>query len=484
MYNPDEVKIKTEQVEMKESQEEQEAQTAFESPETAMAEAEKAVENFKQQGQKELAPLEARAAAEGLVIEEADKTALEGVGQDAEQAKKYFVNVVGGEAHTCINIVNVKVDSAENGNRDQITLSEEEIEEAVAGFIEDLNKCGQQVDQEKVNGLKDWLKKGEDSEAIEDFISSNPQYFRADRLAQIAVSNPEIALRYVKSKPDKDYQDIIGVLAERKEIAQLAIVLGQYKQNEARFENTVKRIEAILSGSDLMKLSNTMKADEGLEERIVDHEDAMKKEKHTTRPLEEYKKNLRISQQSLEQLNNEQLLLIGGGFSPIKKALSEKEIECTVTNIDPIAKGDSSGADITIAKDFFETSVEEGKYKEIWALHSLPTYAFNPEQVRDFYSKSLLTLRENGILRVTPVDKFGDSFGPSMRLSRKPVNEASVEFINRLGQRPDLFELAHFSVEKQKNKMSPGGKKSEMTGVTIKIIGDKNQVEEFLKDYQ
>jgi hypothetical protein len=477
MINQEEIKIQAEQ--KPEIQEGQEARADFESPEEILAESEKEVEGLRQEGQQRLALFETRAAAEGLVIEEGDKTDFEILNQEADQIREALAQTIKGAEQTEVKNSSVEV------NLYKINLSQEEIELVVDGFVNDSSGKGQHVDPEKINILRDLLKKGE--EECEDLIASHPQYFQAERLAELAKNNPDLALRnvdLVKSGPDKASRNLIGILAERKEFEQLLGVLDHYKINEARFDLAVKEIERVLSGKNMILLSNAMKKAPDYAETIAEHESAMKKEKHTARPLEEYEKALQIDQQSLEQLNNEQLLIVGGGFSPVKKALKEKGIECTVTNIDPIAKEDTNIADTIISKDFFEIPVEEGKYKEVWALHSLPTYAFNPEQVKDFYSRSVLALKENGILRVAPIDKFSDSFSPSMRLSRKSVNEASVEFISKLGQRPDLFELVQFSIEKKKNKMSPVGKKSEMPGVNIRIIGGKKQIKDFLKNYQ
>jgi hypothetical protein len=75
-----------------------------------------------------------------------------------------------------------------------------------------------------------------------------------------------------------------------------------------------------------------------------------------------------------------------------------------------------------------------------------------------------------------PVDKFSDAFTPAMRLSRKPVNNASREFVEALKKRPDLFFVVEFSIE-HKGAL---GKKTEMLGVKIVTVGGKDQIREFL----
>jgi len=250
------------------------------------------------------------------------------------------------------------------------------------------------------------------------------------------------------------------------------------------FEYCVREIESSLKNNEmqdviLMALSKAMAKTEKQQEprTIAEHKANMKEGKKTARPLTEYQKILRISDHELKELSGKELLLVGGGFSLIKKELEKKGIDCKITNIDPITESNPEIADSVIKSDFYDTELEENKFEEIMALHSLPTYAFTPEQVTNFYDHSILSLKQGGVLRVTPIQKFSDAFTPAMRLSRKPVNNTSANYIEKLKTRPDLFTLTEFTIE-HKGAL---GKKTKMPGVKIEVVGDKKQIKKFLK---
>jgi hypothetical protein len=311
----------------------------------------------------------------------------------------------------------------------------------------------------------------EEQEEIESWIHGYARHFETKRLVEVALKNLEFA------------PELVIEIAKRRDFAQLEKILQHYK-GEPIFEYCVRGIESGLKDDDgqndtLMELARAIAKTEEKQEPtdIAEHEVNMRKEKKTARPLSEYQRLLKISDEEIQALSGKKILLVGGGFSPIKGELGEKGIECTVTNIDPMAESDPEIADNIIKDDFYDTKIGEDTFDEVMVLHSLPTYAFTPEQVRDFYSRSILSLKQNGVLRVTPIGKFSDAFTPAMRLSRKPVSNASMEFIAGLKERPDLFVLTEFTIE-HKGAL---GRKKEMPGIKIEIIGDKNQIREFLK---
>lgn len=310
-----------------------------------------------------------------------------------------------------------------------------------------------------------------EQEEIECWVNEYAQHFETKRLTEVALNDSELAPNLIKK------------IANRKNYDQLGQILQFYK-GKPMFEYCVRSIESSLEGDEmqdnvLMALSEAMAKTEERQEptKIAEHKVNMKKEKKTARPLAEYQRLLRISDEELQALSGKELLLVGGGFSPIKGELKKRGVECIVTNIDPIAESDSEIADKVIQDDFYRAEIDEDGFDEVMALHSLPTYAFTPEQAKDFYSSSILSLKQGGILRVAPIKKFNDAFTPAMRLSRKPVNNASAEFVESLKDRPDLFVLTEFTIEHK----GAFGRKTEMPGVKIEVIGDKYQVKEFLE---
>jgi hypothetical protein len=310
-----------------------------------------------------------------------------------------------------------------------------------------------------------------EQEEIESWINRYAQHFETRRLVEVALNNSEFAPNLTRE------------IVNRRDYVQLEQILQHYK-GKPMFEYCVREIELGLEGDEmqnsvLMALSEAMAKTKERQEptSIAEHEVDMKKEKKTARPLSEYQRLLKITDEELQVLSGKELLLVGGGFSPIKRELQERGIECTVTNIDPIAESNPEIADYVIKGDFYNTGIDKNRFDEIMALHSLPTYSFTPDQVNDFYSRSILSLKQGGILRVAPVEKFSDAFTPAMRLSRKPVNNASAEFVASLQKRPDLFTLTEFTIE-HKGAL---GKKNEMPGVKIEVVGNKEEVKDFLK---
>lgn len=345
-----------------------------------------------------------------------------------------------------------------------LDFSNNEKAELIRKITEDLSSQGHDVEGKQIDFPTE-------QEEIENLINYYAQHFETKRLVEVALNNSEFAPNLTRE------------IANRKNFSQLEQILQHYK-GKPMFEYCVREIESSLKDDEiqdsvLMALSEAIAKTEKQQEatRIIEHGIDMKKEKKTARPLSEYQRLLRISNEELQTLSGKELLLVGGGFSPIKGELQKKGIDCAVTNIDPIAESDPDIADNVIKGDFYETEIDENRFDDVVALHSLPTYAFTPDQVRDFYNRSILSLKQGGVLRVTPVEKFSDSFTPAMRLSRKPVNNASAEFVTGLRNRPDLFHLTEFTIE-HKGAL---GKKTEMPGVKIEIIGDKEQIREFLK---
>lgn len=345
-------------------------------------------------------------------------------------------------------------------------FTREENEEVIRNLTEYYSGQGVDLGDKEINFPTE-------AEEIEDFVFEQMKHLPDKYLIVVAKNNSEFAPKLTRE------------LADRKKFSELEQVLTAYgEQNPTTFEACVSEIEFSLKNNELrdtilMALSAAMeKTTKGKEpKRIAEHEDGMKERKKTARPLSEYQRLLQMNDGEIQNLDGKNLLLVGGGLSPIKGDLAAKNVDCSVTNIDPIAEPNPENADRVVKGDFFETPLAEDEYDEIIALHSLPTYAFTPEQVRDFYDRSISTLKPNGVLRVTPVDGFSDSFTPSMRLSRKPVNNASVEYIKRLEARPDLFVVKEFTI-KQKGAM---GQERKLPGVKIEVVGGKEQIKAFLK---
>jgi len=122
------------------------------------------------------------------------------------------------------------------------------------------------------------------------------------------------------------------------------------------------------------------------------------------RPLTEYLQYLNIAPNDLKALSNKQILLIGGGMSPVRNWLEAVNINAVVTNLDFFYDANETVAHNHISEDFYQWKAPKDTYNEIWALHSLPLYALSNIEVELFFAKSLLMLAPGGNLRVYPVN--------------------------------------------------------------------------------
>jgi hypothetical protein len=124
----------------------------------------------------------------------------------------------------------------------------------------------------------------------------------------------------------------------------------------------------------------------------------------SNRPLTEYLQYLNIQMGELKPLSNKQILLIGGGMSPIRSWLEAVKVNAVVTNLDFFYDADESVAHNHICEDFYKWEAPIDFYNEIWALHSLPLYSLSCIEVEIFFAKSLLMLAPGGNLRVFPIN--------------------------------------------------------------------------------
>jgi len=155
-----------------------------------------------------------------------------------------------------------------------------------------------------------------------------------------------------------------------------------------------------------------------------------------------YLKCLKIN--DAEALSNKSICLIGGGLSPIKSNLSA--YNTYVVNIDPLfTKVNLNIADKIIPYNFFDnrtsTALKNKRFDEIWALYSLPFYAFTAKEALEFYTHSLRLLAHNGILRVNPLRAGNNCLRIDAMLNRPILAQLSQAFINELRLYPNLWEV-------------------------------------------
>lgn len=276
---------------------------------------------------------------------------------------------------------------------------------------------------------------------------------------------------YIKQLIDrKDYDAITELLENPK------IIMDDYLGDKI-----ITQIQAYAPSDIQMQWSKLLRVSKG--DALMSHKQDMLSEKATKRPLVDYMQRLGISDHDLKRLSRGKILLVGGGNSPVRSGLESKRCYARVVNIDPLfPKLRPANEHVKLGLNFFHpqvgTFLRQEKFNEIWALHSLPTYANSPEEIIQFYQQTLSALKKGGTLRVYPYDVFGDTFDHSMSLSRKAVKEASLRMLEALEQRPDLFKLERFTI----NQKLFFKRKHQVAGLKIQIQASPEQVEQFFSE--
>ncbi|MFH1610701.1 MAG: hypothetical protein ABIA91_02310 [Patescibacteria group bacterium] len=366
---------------------------------------------------------------------------------------------------------NISLEKQENNIENYLEFSDGEKEEVIKQIEQIVLNKGVGVKEKQIDFPTD-------QRTIEDWIYDTPQCFKEERVLEVALNNQEYVIK------------LINELVNRKKYDYVFQVLHNYAGTPT-FEHCVKIIENNLrdkSSRDSILMMLSDKIAECREEKVAFDEffkHMFERPESASRNLLTYLKFLNINddKEIKKLLGGKTLLLIGGGIAPIKDQLLSQDIDCQVTNIEPLLTEEHKGnADYPISKNFYDIRGDLKKYDEVWsANNSLPTYAFNPEQVRIFYKKALAGVSQGGHLRIVPVSGFSDSITPSMRLSRFPVNNESIKCVDLLKQRQDLFLVEEFETPMLKSSM---GRKSNMNGVDIKVIGDTKDVKIFLDEFE
>lgn len=214
---------------------------------------------------------------------------------------------------------------------------------------------------------------------------------------------------------------------------------------------------------------------------IEDYGDQMIEKTRTARPLDDYITYLDI--QNEETSWHSQILVIGGGNSPISSQLKEQGCSIPIVNIDPIFKEEkSANEDKKYPWNFFDPKTKDllqnEKFDEAWALYSLPMYALSAREVVDFYHYSFTGLRSRGILRVFPChDGSYHDFGDAANLlGSEDRMRAAKQIIGLMQERPDLFEVVMYT-KRVKSFFSRSGFLIE--GTKIQLLGAPQDVDDF-----
>jgi hypothetical protein len=306
----------------------------------------------------------------------------------------------------------------------------------------------------------------------------NPQHFDSDTLAKAITRNPY---------PAEMAPYVVKVLAKRQAWSAIQqVLLSVARYDVKRNRSTLDRVLAPLH-NPLLKVPTSVwqtwanHVNKALPHTALKHIDQaaqpMFDQKATQRGLAEYVSRLSINPKQLSKLNKQPLLLVGGGYSPLKQQLAAQGIKPVITNIDPIAtQYKATVADKLIPYAFnsaqAKANLGKQKFSAIYALHSLPTYALTNDEVKGFFINALSRLKQGGKLYVTPTQGFADAFGPGMEINRPVILEETKRMINALQALPNkLFTVKRTQVEVPNKNMFKFKDTQNLQGVIIQANG-------------
>jgi hypothetical protein len=160
------------------------------------------------------------------------------------------------------------------------------------------------------------------------------------------------------------------------------------------------------------------------------------------RALALYANSFGMDRADMNALSGKNILLVGGGMSPILTQLEENGIKPeSVVNVDFSALRQDNPGQKLVREDFLKHEIGPDAYDEIWALYSLPHYTHSEIEVKKFYAKAILGLAPGGHLRVYPIaaalGTAVDKEKPLLDVNK--IKEACVEFFQDLSNAfPDL----------------------------------------------
>lgn len=245
------------------------------------------------------------------------------------------------------------------------------------------------------------------------------------------------------------------------------------------YRDTIK--DKVVPAPLQLKWADQLRAISG-KHRIEDYRDRVVQETRTDRPLDDYVKYLDMYNDDVRDWQS-QILVIGGGSSPIASQLSEKGITVPITNIDPsFPDRNPLSESIKYPWNFLDSKttalLRRQKFDEAWALYSLPMYAQSANDVTQFYHQALTGLKTNGILRVFPYNHFSrpNFDNAATILSERNIQQKAEQIVEMMKTRPDLFDVTVYS-KKVKNFFHRSG--FPVSGVKIRVLAPPEQIDNF-----
>jgi hypothetical protein len=208
----------------------------------------------------------------------------------------------------------------------------------------------------------------------------------------------------------------------------------------------------------------------------------------TNRGLANYAKYLDISNDDFFNLEkNAQIMVIGGGKSPLQSQIDQYRRDISIVNIDPVYNElNSKNEKEKVGCNFYDNKISDminskRNFNEIWSCYALPIYASSPREVKDFYHRSVLSLKKGGVLRVFPIRVAATiDFGDGARvLNKSPLKGSLRNIIDMMADRRDLFQIDFHETE---IGTPVGYKRRPCEGATITLVGNTPDINKFFNE--
>lgn len=236
--------------------------------------------------------------------------------------------------------------------------------------------------------------------------------------------------------PTQDLMYEISKVSDSEKIKILKSIISDSQLNEKKIRTILTLCTPVINHFsyvdklDFINFSN---------KKIQFYNEHRKYNKEDSRPLQFYQKLLNIDPLDLK---NKNILLIGGGFSPIQKDLGTSNI----TNYDIRKIDDNPEIANKIIKGNFCHKLNKAinhNQNEVWALYSMPMYSNSMHDTISFFENAFLSLKENGVLRVFPIGQYTDnaSMNPASILIVDELKLLETELLKAFEEKNNLFEV-------------------------------------------
>ncbi|MDR1207319.1 MAG: hypothetical protein LBK26_02815 [Rickettsiales bacterium] len=122
---------------------------------------------------------------------------------------------------------------------------------------------------------------------------------------------------------------------------------------------------------------------------------------HNDRRAAHYCAGFNMSLQDIRNLQDKNILVIGGGASKLVRDFADFGIRFSITNIDPYVTGhDPENETILLKRNFLGTKFKN-KFDEVWSFYALPEYAKFEFEVILTFACALRAAKPSGVVRIS-----------------------------------------------------------------------------------